>query len=372
METAKISLWEVIIGIWILAIVVILGGIFFVPEPLSYALGEIAGSITASGLMVHLYRSIDIELDLPEKKAVSHSRAMGLVRSAIEIGVLVGSFFLSKWVMPYTVLAGLLARKAAALMVPWMEKIRLRKKKIIIGKESESVDGVDFYVYGHLPIHIGGVTVYITTTHICLAIVMAALIIFAIAANRKIKKADPTKAPTGFLNVIELLVETLDNLVKSNMGKTLAPKFKNYIGVIFMFLVTCNLSGLFGLRPPTADYGTTLPLALITFVMIQYQGIKWQKWGKLKGLFEPIFLFFPINVISEFATPVSLSLRLFANILSGTMMMALIYGLLPKFLLWVWPAALHAYLDVFAGALQAYVFAMLTMVFIANAADLDD
>ena len=106
METAKISLWEVIIGIWILAIVVILGGIFFVPEPLSYALGEIAGSITASGLMVHLYRSIDI-------------------------GVLVGSFFLSKWVMPYTVLAGLLARKAAALMVPWMEKIRLRKKKLL-------------------------------------------------------------------------------------------------------------------------------------------------------------------------------------------------------------------------------------------------
>ena len=99
------------------------------------------------------------------------------------------------------------------------------------------MDGVDFYVYGHLPIHIGGVTVYITTSHICLAIVMAALIIFAIAANRKIKKADPTKAPTGFLNVIELLVETLDNLVKSNMGKTLAPKFKNYIGVIFMFLV---------------------------------------------------------------------------------------------------------------------------------------
>ena len=126
METAKISLWEVIIGIWILAIVVILGGIFFVPEPLSYALGEIAGSITASGLMVHLYRSIDIELDLPEKKAVSHSKAMGLVRSTIEIGVLVGSFFLSKWVMP-----GLLARKAAALMVPWMEKIRLRKKKLL-------------------------------------------------------------------------------------------------------------------------------------------------------------------------------------------------------------------------------------------------
>ncbi len=63
------------------------------PEPLPYALGEIAGSITASGLMVHLYRSIDIELDLPEKKAVSHPERWGLYGSAIEIGVLVGSFF---------------------------------------------------------------------------------------------------------------------------------------------------------------------------------------------------------------------------------------------------------------------------------------
>lgn len=231
---------------------------------------------------------------------------------------------------------------------------------------------VDFYVHGYQPIEIGGATVYITTSHVCLAIVMAILIIFAIVANRKIKKADPAKAPRGLLNVVELLVETLDNLVYDNMGRILAPRFRNYIGVVFTLILTCNLSGLFGLRPPTADYGVTLPLALITFVMIQYQGFKWQKMGKIKGLFDPIFLFLPVNIISEFATPVSLSLRLFANILSGTMMMALIYGLLPKVVLWIWPAALHAYLDVFAGALQAYVFAMLSMVFIANAADVDD
>lgn len=234
------------------------------------------------------------------------------------------------------------------------------------------MEGVDFYVHGYLPIQIGGATVYITTTHVCLAIVLIALTVFAIVANRKIKNADPTKTPTGLLNVIELMVETIDNLVRDNMGRVLAPRFQNYIGVVFMFIIVCNLSGLFGLRPPTADYGVTLPLGLITFVMIQYQGIKWQKWGRLKGMFEPFFVFFPINVISEFATPVSLSLRLFANILSGTMMMALIYGLLPKFLTLVWPAALHAYLDVFAGALQAYVFAMLTMAFIADAASVED
>lgn len=227
---------------------------------------------------------------------------------------------------------------------------------------------VDFYVHGYLPIQIGGATVYITTSHVCLAIIMIVLIVFAIIVNRKIQKADHTKPSTGLLNVIELGVETVDKLVQDNMGAKLAPKFCNYIGVVFMLLLTCNLSGLFGLRPPTADFGVTLPLALITFVMIQYQGIKYQKWGRLKGLFEPFFLFFPVNVISEFATPISLSLRLYANILSGTMMMALIYGLLGKVAI-IWPAALHAYLDVFAGALQAYVFAMLTMVFIANAAE---
>ncbi|MBO4395114.1 MAG: F0F1 ATP synthase subunit A [Eubacterium sp.] len=234
------------------------------------------------------------------------------------------------------------------------------------------MENVDFYVHGYKEIQIGGATVYITTTHVCLAIVLLVLIIFAIVANRTIKKADPTKAPTGFLNIIELLVETVDNLVFSNMGKTLAPRFKNYIGAVFTLIIVCNLSGLFGLRPPTADYGVTLPLALITFIMIQYQGFKWQRMGKIKGLFEPIFLFLPVNIISEFATPISLSLRLFANILSGTMMMTLIYGLLPKLVLIAWPAALHAYLDVFAGALQAYVFAMLTMVFITNAADVEN
>ncbi len=225
----------------------------------------------------------------------------------------------------------------------------------------------DFFIHGYQKIQIGDLTFQITTSHVCLAIIMVVLIAFAIVANRAIRKADYRKAPTGFLNVVELLVETLDNLVLNNMGKKLAPVFRNYIGALFMLILTCNLSGLFGLRPPTADYGVTLPLALITFFMIQYEGFKWQKMGKIKGLFEPFFLFLPVNIISEFATPVSMSLRLFANIMSGTMMMALIYNLLSKVAI-AWPAALHAYLDVFSGALQAYVFIMLTMVFISNAA----
>lgn len=129
MKAARISLWEVLIGIWILALVVILAGVLWVPNPLAYVLGEVVGSATASGMMLHLYHSIDIELDLPEKKAVSHSRVMGMFRGIIEIVVLFGSFFVAEWVLPYTVFAGLLARKIAALMVPFMEKIRTRGNK---------------------------------------------------------------------------------------------------------------------------------------------------------------------------------------------------------------------------------------------------
>lgn len=212
-----------------------------------------------------------------------------------------------------------------------------------------------------------GQTLHITTTHISILIVLIVLFSFSIAANIAIKKADPNKVPGPFLNVLELLVESLDNLVVSNMGPKQAPKFANYVGTLAAFIFFSNISGLFGLRPPTADYGVTFPLAIITWVMIQYNGFKYQKFGKIKGLFEPIFLFFPINLIGEFATPISMSLRLFGNILSGTVMLALIYGLLPKVCTLIWPAALHAYLDVFSGAIQTFVFIMLTMVFIADA-----
>ena len=209
---------------------------------------------------------------------------------------------------------------------------------------SDSASNLSFFIEGYVKFNLFGQTLYITTTHVCLSII----------ANRVIRKADPEKPPKGFLNVIELLVESVDNMLVSSMGEKHGPRFANYVGSLFAFLLLCNLSGLIGLRPPTADFGVTFPLALITWVLIQFNGIRYQKMGKLKSLFEPIFLFFPVNVISEISTPISMSLRLFGNMFSGTLMMALIYGLL------------NAYLDVFAGALQAYVFVMLTMVFIYN------
>ncbi|MGN0306022.1 MAG: F0F1 ATP synthase subunit A, partial [Lachnospiraceae bacterium] len=203
---------------------------------------------------------------------------------------------------------------------------------------------IDFMIHGIFSYEFFGQTVWITTTHVCVLIVLLLLMIFSIVAGRTMKRAK--EVPTGFQNVVEMVVEMLDKMVGNTMGKN-APKFLNYIGTIFIFILISNISGLFGLRPPTADYGVTLPLGLMTFTLIHFNKFKYQKVkGVIEGLCNPWPIWAPINIIGDVAVPISLSLRLFANVLSGTVMMALVYGLLSKIAI-VWPAALHVYFDLF-------------------------
>ncbi len=233
---------------------------------------------------------------------------------------------------------------------------------------SSGAENIDFMIHGIVQYEIFGHKVWITTSHVCILIVMLLMMALAIAGNRAIKHAK--EIPGGFQNVIELMVEMLDNMVNGTMGKVAAPKFVNYISTIFIFILMSNISGLFGLRPPTADYGTTLALGLITFFLIHITQFKnlpiRQIWTDMCSPLPPwLPIWFPINVISEIAVPISLSLRLFANVLSGTVMMALVYGLLSKIAI-IWPAALHVYFDLFSGAIQTYVYCMLTMTYIGQ------
>ena len=222
-------------------------------------------------------------------------------------------------------------------------------------------------VNGYLEYHLFGQTLYITTTHICLLIVMIALTVFAICAKRALAKADPYETPGKFVTFIETIVGLLDGMAVGGLGKKHGPNFANYIGTLFIFILVSNLSGLFGLRPPTADYGVTLALGMITFILIHFNGFRYQKFGHITGLFKPIPILFPINLVGEIANPLSISLRLFGNVLSGTVMMAVVYTLIPKYLLIAWPGLLHIYFDVFSGAIQTYVFVMLSMVYISDA-----
>ena len=228
---------------------------------------------------------------------------------------------------------------------------------------ASSGDDVDFMVHGLIPLKFFGHKVWITTTHVTTLIVMVFIIVLALIARHAVLHGD--EKPSGLQNFVEMIVEMLDNLVKGSMGRHWRP-FVNYIGTIMVFIFFANTSGLFGLRPPTADYGTTLALALITFVLIQYSAFKTSKLHVFTDLFKPIPILFPINLIGEFATPLSMSLRLFGNIMAGTIMMALWYGLLPWLAQLGIPAFLHMYFDLFSGAIQPFVFAMLTMTFITD------
>ena len=228
-------------------------------------------------------------------------------------------------------------------------------------------DDLGFMIKGLFSYTLFGQEVWITTSHVCTLLVMLLLVVFALFANRAVKKAVDTEAPGAFLNVVETLIEFVDGMITSTMGKN-ATKFINYISTLFLFIFISNISGLFGLRPPTADYGVTFPLGLITFGLITFNKFKHQKVkGVVQGLCEPWVFWLPINLIGDFAVPVSLSLRLFANVLSGTIMMALYYGLLPIFVKIGIPAVLHVYFDLFSGAIQTYVFCMLTMTYVSDA-----
>lgn len=219
----------------------------------------------------------------------------------------------------------------------------------------------DFMIHGVVQYELFGQELWLSTTTVCLTIITVTLLIFAFIANRTMKKA--TDVPGAFQNFLEYAVEMLEGMTQGILGNN-ARRFMNYIGTIFLFILFCNLSGLFGLRAPTADFGVTFLLGIFTFLIVNYQGIKNRRFRHFTSLFEPIPVLFPINLIGEFANPISISLRLFANLLSGVIIMGLWYGMMPVLVKIGIPAALHVYCDLFSGCIQTYVFCMLTMVYV--------
>ncbi len=186
----------------------------------------------------------------------------------------------------------------------------------------------------------------------------------------------------------ELIVEKVDGLVNENMGEY----FKGYSPFIIAILALSafsSLMSLLGLYPPTSDINIVGGWAILVFILITYYKMKCGPLYYLKGFTEPVALLAPINFISEFATPVSMSFRHYGNILSGTVISVLLgsalaglssvaLSFLPSFLadfplfqIGI-PAVLSIYFDVFSGCLQAFIFAMLTMMNISGAFPMDE
>lgn len=188
----------------------------------------------------------------------------------------------------------------------------------------------------------------------------------------------------------EMLVETADKFVIGNMGEKFA-YFVPFVAALFATSIVSNLISLFGVWSPTADLNTEAVWAVVVFVMITSQKIKaGGVGGYLKGFTQPIPVLTPFNILSELATPISMACRHFGNILSGVVINGLIYaalavassallGLIPgavgMFLSHIpildvgVPAILSVYFDWFSGFMQAYIFCMLTTMYIANASE---
>jgi F-type H+-transporting ATPase subunit a len=223
---------------------------------------------------------------------------------------------------------------------------------------------LDFNVGNIFIINIGGMEIWITETIVNTWYIMAFLIGIAVIIRIKLRK--PKDVPKGLQNVVESLIELFEGMLKGAAGEKLM-FLGGWFFTVFTFILISNFSGMVGLRPPTADWATTFSMALVTFVLIQVMGIKFRKGKYLKSLVEPHPAFLPLNLVGELARPVSLSFRLYGNVLAGMILVTMLYSLTPIFVQLFIPMAIHAYFDLVSGALQTYVFCILSMTFIGVA-----
>ena len=214
--------------------------------------------------------------------------------------------------------------------------------------------------------NIFGIDIWITETIVNTWIIMLVLTLIALYTRSKLKKFK--EIPAGFQNAIEAVIEMFDNFITNTLGKKLSYIAPWYF-MVFMFVLFSALMSIFGLRAPTADWATTFALAFASFILMLGMGFKHQKGAYLKSFFDPHFIFFPLNLIGEIAKPVSLSFRLFGNMLSGTIILTLYYGLMPYFTQIGIPALLHAFFDIIFGALQTYIFVILSLMYVKGAAE---
>lgn len=213
---------------------------------------------------------------------------------------------------------------------------------------------------------------------ILIVTVIICVIIFVV--NKKIKETDPLLKPRGIVSLAVMFVQMVEKLTSDNMsGQKVYRKYAPYIGLLMMYLLISNTIGLFGITSPTSNYSVTLTLTIITWLLVQNVAIGTQGWkGYFKGFFEPIIPFVIMNFFGLIAPLVSMSLRMFGNVLSGSVIMELLYtftgwlsSMLPAIGIFNWfgvilAPALHMYFDLFSGFIQMFIFISLTSVYIGN------
>lgn len=225
---------------------------------------------------------------------------------------------------------------------------------------------------------LGPLTVNLTETVVLEWIVVAFILGLAFFLTRNLKVRAVSKRQA----IAEMAVEAITNLVRDTMGKRWL-WFTPYIASVFCFSVFGSLISLFGVRSVTSDFSVLLSWAAVTFLVITWTKIRYGGiGGYLKGFADPMPVMLPINVLSEVATPAAMALRHFGNIAGGSIIMMLVYYGLANLSHMIGlgfalfdigiPAVLSLYFDLFSDFMQAFIFIMLTMVFVSNAGPAED
>ena len=253
--------------------------------------------------------------------------------------------------------------------------------KILTTPQSEGIAilGAKIFFTINLPIQ----NLPITESQIHSWLVMIAITGLCLFLTHGLKE----KADTKRQHIAEWIVENAHKLVIENMGDYFSG-FAPFIAAILSLSAFSSLLALFGLYAPTSDVNVTAGWAILVFFLITYYKMKCGPVVYAKSFADPPLLA-PLNIISEFATPISMAFRHYGNVLSGSVISVLlavglqglssmVLGKLPGFLgefplfqIGI-PAVLSIYFDVFSGVLQAYIFALLTMLYVAGAFPADE
>lgn len=254
--------------------------------------------------------------------------------------------------------------------------------KVLLTPASEGIDVTGPLVY--LTIDLPLQPLYITEA----TVVSAAVILFILALCLYLTHGLQVNCETRRQLVAEMIVEKVTDFVTGNMGMRFAG-YAPFVAAILALSAVSSLASLLGLYAPTSDINIVAGWAILVFILMTYYKLQGGVGNYLKSFGDPIPIFYPFNVFSEVATPVSMTFRHYGNILSGAVISTLIASalaglsktILGLFSSATWyttyiasipflrvglPAILSIYFDVFSGCLQAFIFAMLTMLNIAG------
>ncbi len=189
-------------------------------------------------------------------------------------------------------------------------------------------------------------------------VVMGALIVFGVLSTRKLSFIPGTAQTLG-----EVMVTAFEGLVNDALDERNRKYFPLVISV-FMFVWLSNILGIFpGLSEPTKDLNTTLGFGILGFIIAHYAGIRTKGFKKYALEYvQPMFFMAPLNIIGELSKVVSISFRLYGNIMGGFIIIMVVSDLVYSLVL---PPFLNAFFGLFVGTIQAFVFTMLTLVYIS-------